>query len=111
MDEILKLDEVAKLLVKKEKSILDLIKKDQIRGKTVFNEIRIHKRNVEKYLDKKLPGTRKTFNEILTTEEAADYLRINKESILSLAKEGKSKGKKLNKSWRFHKDEVDEFVG
>ena len=41
--------------------------------------------------------------EILTIEQAADYLQIGKRSIYKLAKEGKIPGKKVLNKWRFEK--------
>jgi excisionase family DNA binding protein len=49
--------------------------------------------------------------EILTNEEAADYLKIGKRSIYKLAKDGKIPGKKVLNKWRFEKDSLRVWVG
>ena len=49
--------------------------------------------------------------EILTIEEAADYLQIGKRSLYKLAKEGKIPGKKVLNKWRFEKESLKEWVG
>jgi|PlaIllAssembly_1097288.scaffolds.fasta_scaffold1008664_1 excisionase family DNA binding protein len=48
--------------------------------------------------------------EILTIEEAADYLKIGKRSIYKLAKDGKIPGKKVLNKWRFEKDSLRVWV-
>jgi len=48
--------------------------------------------------------------EILTIEEAADYLKIGKRSIYKLAKDGKIPGKKVLNKWRFEKDSLRAWV-
>jgi excisionase family DNA binding protein len=48
--------------------------------------------------------------EILTIEEAADYLQIGKRSIYKLAKEGKIPGKKVLNKWRFEKESLRSWV-
>ena len=48
--------------------------------------------------------------EILTIEEAADYLKIGKRSIYKLAKDGKIPGKKVLNKWRFEKDSLRGWV-
>ena len=45
-------------------------------------------------------------NEILTIEEAAEYLQIGKRSIYKLVKEGKIPCKKVLNKWRFVKEEL-----
>jgi len=49
-------------------------------------------------------------NEILTIEEAADYLKIGKRSLYKLAKEGRVPGKKVLNKWRFEKESLREWV-
>lgn len=48
--------------------------------------------------------------EILTIEEAADYLKIGKRSLYKLAKEGRVPGKKVLNKWRFEKESLREWV-
>ena len=48
--------------------------------------------------------------EILTIEEAADYLQIGKRSIYKLAKEGNIPGKKVLNKWRFEKESLRSWV-
>jgi excisionase family DNA binding protein len=48
--------------------------------------------------------------EILTIEEAADYLQIGKKSIYKLAKAGKIPGKKILNKWRFEKESLRKWV-
>jgi excisionase family DNA binding protein len=48
--------------------------------------------------------------EILTIEEAAEYLQIGKRSIYKLAKEGKIPGKKVLNKWRFEKESLRMWV-
>jgi excisionase family DNA binding protein len=48
--------------------------------------------------------------EILTIEEAADYLKIGKRSIYKLAKDGMIPGKKVLNKWRFEKDSLRVWV-
>jgi excisionase family DNA binding protein len=49
-------------------------------------------------------------NEILTIEEAAEYLQIGKRSIYKLVKEGKIPCKKVLNKWRFVKEELRKWV-
>ena len=48
--------------------------------------------------------------EILTIEEAANYLQIGKRSIYKLVKDGKIPGKKVLNKWRFEKESLREWV-
>ena len=48
--------------------------------------------------------------EILTIEEAADFLQMGKRSIYKLAKEGKIPGKKILNKWRFEKESLKKWV-
>ena len=49
--------------------------------------------------------------EILTIEQAAEYLQIGKRSLYKLAKEGSVPGKKVLNKWRFEKESLKEWVG
>lgn len=48
--------------------------------------------------------------DILTIEEAADFLRLGKRSIYKLAKEGRIPGKKVFSKWRFEKESLKKWV-
>lgn len=49
-------------------------------------------------------------NDILTIEEAAEYLKIGKRSIYKLAKAGEIPCKKVLNKWRFVKEELKKWV-
>ena len=49
-------------------------------------------------------------DEILTANEAADYLKINVRTIYRLIREGKIPGRKVGGSWRFRKDILDDWL-
>jgi excisionase family DNA binding protein len=49
-------------------------------------------------------------NDILTIEEAADYLRLGKRSVYKLAKAGKIPAKMVLNKWRFEKASLREWV-
>ncbi len=48
--------------------------------------------------------------EILTIEEAAEYLRLGKRSVYKLAKSGKLPAKMVLNKWRFEKEALREWV-
>jgi excisionase family DNA binding protein len=50
-------------------------------------------------------------NEILTIEEAADFLKLGKRSIYKLATIGAIPGKKILNKWRFEKASLRAWVG
>ena len=50
------------------------------------------------------------YDEILTMDELAAYLKISKSTLYKLAVDGKLPGQKIGKRWRFHKDAIDEWV-
>lgn len=39
--------------------------------------------------------------EVLTTEEAAEFLRVSTKTVLALAREGSLPGTKVGRAWRF----------
>ena len=49
-------------------------------------------------------------NEILTIEEAAEYLRLGKRSIYKLAQDGKIPCKKILNKYRFVKSDLKKWV-
>ena len=48
--------------------------------------------------------------DILTLEEAAEFLRIGKRSLYRLVKEGQVPGKKILNRWRFDKQSLRKWV-
>ena len=48
--------------------------------------------------------------EILTIEEAAEYLQMGKRSIYKLAKDGKIPARMVLNKWRFDKEELRKWV-
>ena len=49
-------------------------------------------------------------NDILTIEEAAEYLRLAKRSVYKLAKAGQIPAKMVLNKWRFDKEALREWV-
>lgn len=48
--------------------------------------------------------------EVLTSKEATEYLRITQKTLLKLVSEGKLKGNKAGRNYRFLKSELDNFL-
>lgn len=48
--------------------------------------------------------------EVLTSKEAIEYLRITQTTLLKLVREGKLKGNKAGRNYRFLKSELDKFL-
>ena len=48
--------------------------------------------------------------EILTTQEAIEYLRVTRMTIYKLVKNGRIKGVKAGRDYRFLKSELDNFL-
>lgn len=46
----------------------------------------------------------------MTTDEAAEYLGVNRSQIKKLAREGKIPAHKPVKAWYFIKEEIDEWI-
>jgi len=46
----------------------------------------------------------------MTLEEAAQYLKVSKDSIYRLAQKGKMPASKIGNLWRFNKKEIDEWM-
>ena len=46
----------------------------------------------------------------MTVEEVAEYLRVKPSSVYEWAKNGKMPAAKVGRLWRFHRDEIDEWV-
>jgi excisionase family DNA binding protein len=47
---------------------------------------------------------------ILTLEELADYLKLSPEVILNQANQGRLPGRKIEDTWRFLKDAIDDWL-
>ena len=50
------------------------------------------------------------YNDILTIEEAAQYLRLGKRSVYKLAKAGQIPAKMVLNKWRFEREALREWV-
>jgi len=48
--------------------------------------------------------------DILTIEEAAEYLRLGKRSVYKLAKSGKLPAKMVLNKWRFEREALKEWI-
>ncbi len=49
-------------------------------------------------------------DDIMTTKELADYLRIAEKTAYRFASEGKVPGFKVGSAWRFRKGEIDRWI-
>lgn len=49
-------------------------------------------------------------SDIMTMEEVAEYLKLNEKTAYRLASEGKIPGFKIGGSWRFEKNDLDEWI-
>jgi excisionase family DNA binding protein len=47
---------------------------------------------------------------ILTLEELADYLKLSPEVVLKQANQGRLPGRKIEDTWRFLKDAIDDWL-
>ena len=45
-----------------------------------------------------------------TVDEAADFLKVNRKTVLKLLNEGKIKGAKIGRDWRISKAELDRLL-
>lgn len=50
------------------------------------------------------------YPEILLVEEVAEYLRVNKQTIYNLLRQGQLPAKKIGGQWRFHKKAIDDYL-
>jgi len=48
--------------------------------------------------------------EIMTAEEVAQYLKLNKITVYKYANEGKIPGIKIGNRWRFNREKIEELV-
>jgi excisionase family DNA binding protein len=53
----------------------------------------------------------KVTKDILTIEELSEYLRISKSTLYKLVREGRIPSQKVGRHWRFHKDNIDRWLG
>ena len=53
----------------------------------------------------------KTEADILTIEELSKYLRVSKSTLYKLVREGKIPSQKVGRHWRFHKENIDRWLG
>jgi len=51
-----------------------------------------------------------TEDEVLTTEEAAELLRVSTKTVLSLARDGSLPGEKVGRAWRFLRRDLLDYV-
>lgn len=50
------------------------------------------------------------YPDILLVEEVAEYLRVNKQTIYNLLRQGQLPAKKIGGQWRFHKKAIDNYL-
>ena len=50
------------------------------------------------------------YNEVMTVEEDAEYLRIPKSSVYKLAQEARIPCQKVGRHWRFHRGALDGWL-
>lgn len=48
--------------------------------------------------------------EVLTSNEAIKYLKTSKKTLFKMVQEGRIRGNKLGRNYRFLKDELDKFL-
>jgi excisionase family DNA binding protein len=49
-------------------------------------------------------------SDVLTTEEAADLLRVSTKTVLALARVGTLPGEKVGRAWRFLRADLVEYL-
>ena len=50
------------------------------------------------------------FEEIMTLEETAKYLKIGKSTLYKMAREGKIPAVKIANQWRFRKEDINKWL-
>jgi excisionase family DNA binding protein len=55
-------------------------------------------------------GAEETTSPVMTSTEAADYLKMHVKTVCRLAKEGKIPAKKVGSEWRFLKSVLDQWL-
>ncbi len=53
---------------------------------------------------------RVTIPDVLTLEEASDYLRLSIETVANLALKGNIPGRKIENDWRFLRSAIDDWL-
>ncbi len=48
--------------------------------------------------------------DVLTAQEAADYLRVNVKTLYRLVRAGEVPGQKVGRSWRFRRSDLASFL-
>lgn len=56
------------------------------------------------------PGAATTFPEIMTLSEAAAYMRVSEEDVLTVIQSGELKAKKIGTTYRISKKAIDEYL-
>lgn len=51
-----------------------------------------------------------TQDEVLTTTEAMKYLKTSRQTIIKLVKDGRLKGNKVGRNYRFLKEDLDRLI-
>jgi excisionase family DNA binding protein len=46
----------------------------------------------------------------MTIEEAAEHLKVSKETIYKMVQKGKIPASKIGNQWRFHKETIDQWL-
>ena len=55
-------------------------------------------------------GGEDQFGQVMTSQEAADYLKMHVKTVCRLAKEGKIPAKKVGSEWRFLRNVLDSWL-
>ncbi len=55
-------------------------------------------------------GAEDTHSQVMTSVEAADYLKMHVKTVCRLAKEGKIPAKKVGSEWRFLRGVLDRWL-
>jgi len=49
-------------------------------------------------------------DQLMTIDEVAAYMRVSRFTVYRLAKEQAIPASKIGRQWRFHKEEIDQWV-
>ncbi len=49
-------------------------------------------------------------NQVLTTRELAQYIRLNEKTVIKMAQKGRLPGVKIGNQWRFHLNAIDAYL-
>lgn len=50
-------------------------------------------------------------DEVMTLEEAAEYLKVHPTTLYRLVRRGQVPGRKMGGSWRFHRSGLEAWLG